>query len=48
MNCAHTGCRCEVEPGTRYCSDYCEEHGDHADDHACECGHDACATAATV
>jgi len=51
MTCAHGGCYCEVEAGTRYCSEYCEEHADHTDhqaEHRCDCGHDACAVEATV
>jgi hypothetical protein len=51
MNCAHGGCYCRVDAGTRFCSRYCQEHADHADhrgDHRCDCGHDACAIEATV
>lgn len=48
MNCQHMGCRCQVEPGQEFCGDYCREHsGDAAhEEHMCECGHDACTTAA--
>jgi hypothetical protein len=51
MNCQHVGCRCQVESADGYCCEYCREHGTHAegaDDHACECGHDPCMTAAAV
>jgi hypothetical protein len=45
--CGHAGCTCMGDP---YCSDYCRDHGDHADgDHGCECGHPECAgTRATM
>ncbi|MEX2459344.1 MAG: hypothetical protein WD770_10215 [Actinomycetota bacterium] len=38
--CGHAGCTCMGDP---YCSDYCRDHGDHGDDHGCECGHPECA-----
>jgi hypothetical protein len=44
--CKHPGCHCTT--GDDYCSDYCRTHGEHGDDeqHACDCGHDQCTTAA--
>ncbi len=26
QRCAHPGCQCMAQPGTRYCSTYCAEH----------------------
>lgn len=48
--CAHAGCTCTIDEGERYCSDYCaeqvnaaEQHDDDEDgDHECECGHAEC------
>lgn len=44
--CAHPGCTCTIEPGERYCSDYClaQDSGEHAaaDDEECQCGHAEC------
>jgi hypothetical protein len=45
MNCPHPGCRCQVEGGQKYCSEYCERHALHPEGgsrHVCECGHTAC------
>jgi len=39
--CAHPGCGCTVEKGSKYCSDYCESVADRPSI-ACECGHEAC------
>ena len=47
-NCAHPGCNCTVEKGSKYCSPYCQSV---AIDHlsiACECGHVECAVGETV
>ena len=47
MRCSHHGCACDVADGERYCGDICREHGEAADheEHACDCGHAACAGA---
>jgi hypothetical protein len=46
MNCEHQGCKCQVEEGQQFCSDYCREHaGAGHEEHRCECGHPACADA---
>lgn len=42
--CMHTGCKCQADPGSEFCGEYCRDHSaesEHAD-HACECGHAAC------
>jgi hypothetical protein len=49
MNCQHTACRCQVEEGRAFCSDYCQEHaGEGHEGHRCECGHPACSDAGTA
>lgn len=42
--CAHPGCMCDVAPGKKYCSDYCEQNaGSKATSpDGCGCGHAAC------
>src|SRR6266700_2830993 len=40
--CAHPGCECTVQKGTKYCSEYCESIADRPSI-ACECGHAQCA-----
>ena len=44
--CAHPDCACTVQPGERYCSDYCvaQNSGEQAaaDDDECQCGHPEC------
>jgi len=45
QSCAHRDCGCKVQPGQRYCSEYCEQstrntHDSH--DGVCECGHNPC------
>jgi hypothetical protein len=42
--CMHSGCKCEVAPGKRYCSEYCEQQrGSGPPSQAgCGCGHAAC------
>lgn len=45
MECAHPPCTCMAQ-GDGFCSEHCRTHGQHADggaEHACECGHPACA-----
>jgi hypothetical protein len=43
MRCGHTGCMCQIDEGSEFCSDHCAGHGagDHGE-HVCECGHAAC------
>ena len=39
--CIHPGCGCPADPGSDYCSPYCQSaKGTHDD--TCGCGHDAC------
>ncbi len=45
--CAHPGCNCIVQKGSKYCSDYCESVGS-LPSIACECGHTECAAGETV
>jgi len=42
--CAHPGCKCDVAPGKRYCSEYCEQNAGSpsASQTGCGCGHAAC------
>ena len=42
--CAHPGCMCDVAPGKKYCSDYCQQNAGSksASSDACGCGHSAC------
>jgi hypothetical protein len=40
--CAHPGCTCEPFKGSKYCSAYCEDSGDHIVETACACGHQGC------
>jgi hypothetical protein len=47
VKCAHPGCECPVEKGTKYCSDYCESVGSRPSI-ACECGHAECAAGETA
>lgn len=44
--CQHPGCLCVI--GEDYCGEYCRSHAGHTEDqqHPCECGHDACKSAA--
>ena len=37
--CGHSGCGCEREPGSEFCSPQCEKAGDETD---CSCGHPGC------
>ena len=39
--CAHPGCSCQAEEGSKYCGAFCEGAGDHPSI-ACDCGHDSC------
>lgn len=39
--CAHTICNCRAQPGSKYCSAYCEGIGD-VEDIVCHCGHGHC------
>lgn len=42
--CGHPGCQCDVAPGKRYCSDFCEKNAANAasSSSGCGCGHSAC------
>ncbi len=41
--CEHESCKCQVESGQHFCSDYCSQHATEGhQDHRCECGHPAC------
>ena len=42
--CAHPGCMCDVAPGKKYCSEYCEQNAGSkpASQGGCGCGHSAC------
>jgi hypothetical protein len=43
MNCQHEGCKCQVEQGQEYCSEYCRQHSAEGHEgHTCDCGHPAC------
>jgi hypothetical protein len=46
-HCANRGCLCAVEPGERYCSDYCAAAADSVEaadtSQGCGCGHPECA-----
>ena len=52
-NCAHPGCLCQVNPGERYCGDFCRQAAEdgrrkqpesplRAPPGRCVCGHAAC------
>ncbi|HUF79897.1 MAG TPA: hypothetical protein VMN03_02085 [Burkholderiales bacterium] len=50
-NCAHPGCLCQVNPGERYCGDYCRDAAEQrkpsdppmrTQPARCGCGHAAC------
>ena len=45
--CAHPGCECTAQQGSKYCSPYCEIAGD-VSSIACECGHAECTVGATA
>lgn len=46
QNCAHEGCRCQVEQGEEYCGDFCREHtASGPTGEPCGCGHAACQAA---
>jgi hypothetical protein len=42
--CAHSACTCDVAPGKKFCSEYCEQNAGSgaASQAACGCGHAAC------
>jgi hypothetical protein len=45
--CAHAGCMCDVAPGKKYCSEYCEQNAGSVGNKSasaggCGCGHAAC------
>ena len=40
--CAHPICNCSPQPGSDFCSAYCEGEGE-IDDIVCNCGHSDCA-----
>ena len=42
MKCAHEGCTCQVVAPEEYCSEHCRQHGAHAEEMGCECGHAEC------
>lgn len=45
--CNHAGCRCEIEPGEKYCGDYCREEpftGMEQKPMSCRCGHEPCSS----
>jgi len=37
--CAHIPCLCAVQPGQKYCGEWCEEAGSEDVEIACECNH---------
>jgi hypothetical protein len=42
--CGHSACNCDVPPGKRFCSDFCEKrsHSSSAAHTECDCGHPPC------
>lgn len=42
MKCGHEGCTCQVAGSEEYCSDDCRQHGAHAEEMGCQCGHPEC------
>jgi hypothetical protein len=41
--CAHDACSCMAQPGSKYCSNFCEGSKG-LTTLKCDCGHDACKT----
>jgi hypothetical protein len=41
--CAHIPCRCETQPGEKYCGPACKEAGSKEVEIACPCDHGTCA-----
>ncbi|HME09930.1 MAG TPA: hypothetical protein VKG25_22920 [Bryobacteraceae bacterium] len=39
--CAKQGCLCDPRINSKYCSDYCEQNKDRAEE-TCSCGHIGC------
>ena len=40
--CAHEPCNCDVQPGQKFCSEWCTDAGANEVEIACECGHEPC------
>ena len=46
--CGHASCKCLVNPGDSYCSEFCEKADDEVEKHTqsasakCNCGHPDC------
>ena len=41
--CQHSGCTCEAEESSGYCSEFCENASDADMGEGCQCGHAECA-----